>query len=107
MFQIYFCTTPVELAEEIARALVEERLAACVNILPRVRSVYRWKQAVESDDEALLVIKSRAALFGPIEAALRHRHPYEVFELIALDISQGNAPYLDWLADVTRAGDED
>lgn len=95
--RVVLCTTPVADAERIARVLVEEQLAACVNILPVVTSVYRWKGAVETDSEALLVIKTRAAVFDALDARMREIHPYEVYELLALPIEQGHRPYLDWL----------
>ena len=96
--RVVFCTTPVDEADAIARALVEERIAACVNIVPRVVSVYRWKGQIETDDEALLVIKTRKECFDALDRRMRELHPYEVYELVALPIEQGNAPYLDWLA---------
>jgi periplasmic divalent cation tolerance protein len=87
-----------EEAEKIARALVEERLAACVNIVPGVRSIYRWRGAVEDDSEVLMVIKSEADILDALEARVRALHSYEVPEILALPIERGSAPYLDWLA---------
>jgi periplasmic divalent cation tolerance protein len=84
-------------AERIARALVERGLAACVNVVPGVVSVYRWKGQVEREGELLLVIKTRAERFDALREALVGLHPYEVPELIALPIQRGHAPYLDWL----------
>jgi len=84
-------------AQRIARALVERRLAACVNVVPGLTSVYAWKGAVETDQELLLVIKTRRARFEALRAALVELHPYEVPELIALPVEAGHAPYLDWL----------
>ena len=84
-------------AERIARALVERRLAACVNVVPGVVSVYRWKGAVERDEERLLVIKTRAERLEALRQALVEIHPYEVPELVALPIEAGHAPYLAWL----------
>ena len=95
--RVVLCTTPTDQAQAIAEALVEERLAACVNIVPRVVSVYRWKGAIETDDESLLVIKTRDELFPRLDARMRELHPYEVYELIALPIERGHQPYLDWL----------
>ena len=95
--RVCLCTTPQDKAEEIARALVEERLAACVSISPRVRSIYRWKGVVESEDESLLIIKTQAALFEKLEARIAELHPYEVFELIALRLARSHEPYLEWL----------
>lgn len=86
-----------ESANAIALALVEERLAACVNILPRVQSVYRWQGAVESATEIPLFIKSTASNYPALEAAIRDRHPYKVPEIIALAVERGLPAYLDWV----------
>ena len=86
-----------EAASSIARKLVELRLAACVNILPGVRSVYRWKGAVEESGETLLVIKSSRALFEQLRAAIEKLHAYEVPEVIALPIVEGARNYMEWL----------
>ncbi|MGA9395513.1 MAG: divalent-cation tolerance protein CutA [Azonexus sp.] len=90
-----------ESANAIALALVEERLAACVNILPRVQSIYRWKGAVESMTEIPLLIKSTAANYPALENAIRDRHPHEVPEIIALPVERGLPAYLDWVATET------
>ena len=90
-----------ETANRIALAVVEARLAACVNILPRVQSIYRWRGAVESAIEVPLLIKTTAAAYPALEAAIRERHPYEVPEIIALPISAGLPAYLNWLAEET------
>lgn len=87
----------LEEAERIARGLVEPGLAACVNIVPGVVSVYRWKGAVERAGELLLVIKTRAERFEAVREALVAMHPYELPEAIALPIEAGHAPYLAWL----------
>jgi periplasmic divalent cation tolerance protein len=81
-------------AERIARALVERRLAACVNVVPGVVSVYRWRGAVCRDEERLLVIKTRAERLEALREALVELHPYEVPELVALPVEAGHAPYL-------------
>ena len=88
-------------ANAIALALVEAKLAACVNILPRVQSIYRWQGQVESASEIALFIKSTAAAYPALEAQIRALHPYEVPEIIALDIAQGLPAYLNWLAEQT------
>ncbi len=87
-----------ESANVIALAVVEAQLAACVNILPRVQSVYRWQGAVESASEIPLLIKSTAKNYPALEAAIRARHPYDIPEIIALPISQGLPAYLNWVA---------
>ena len=84
-------------AAELARALVEERVAACVNIVPGARSIYRWKEQIEDSTEWVLVIKSRRDLFPALRAAVEKRHTYEVPELIAIPIVDGSEPYLAWL----------
>ena len=86
-------------AERIARALVERRLAACVNIVPGVVSVYRWKGEVCRDEERLLIIKTRAGRIEALREALVAIHPYELPELVTLSIEAGHAPYLAWLDD--------
>ncbi len=90
------CATEEE-AGRIARLLVDGRLAACVNVVPGLRSYYRWKGAVENSDEFLLVIKSARGLFGALSSALEKAHSYEVPEVIALPIVDGSAGYLGWL----------
>jgi periplasmic divalent cation tolerance protein len=87
-----------ELAERLAHGLVERRLAACVNIVGPVRSVYRWKGEIVSDDERLLLIKTASEQFEALREALRELHTYEVPEILALAVEAGDRPYLDWLA---------
>ena len=84
-------------AERLARLLVDRRLAACVSILPRLRSFYRWNGVVESEEEWLLLIKSSRPLFEALRAALESGHSYEVPEVLALPVVDGAAAYLDWL----------
>lgn len=87
-----------ETANAIALAVVEAGLAACVNILPRVQSIYRWQGKVESATEIPLLIKSTAALYPSLQAAIAQRHPYDVPEIIALPITRGLPAYLNWVA---------
>lgn len=89
-------------AERIARALVERGLAACVNVVPGVVSIYRWKGAVEREEERLLLIKTRREAFAALREALVGLHPYEVPEVLALPIEDGHAPYLAWLDENSR-----
>jgi periplasmic divalent cation tolerance protein len=97
------CATQEE-AEKLARLLLDERLAACVNVIPRIRSYYRWKGAIESADECLLVVKSSRELIGSIFAVLEREHSYEVPELLALPVVEGAANYLNWLQANLRTG---
>jgi len=90
------CATPEE-AEKLARVLLDARLAACVNVIPRTRSFYRWKGAIESAEECLLVIKSSRGLFASLTAALEKAHSYEVPEVLAFWVVEGAANYLNWL----------
>lgn len=83
-------------AERIAEALVSERLAACVNIHPGMRSVYEWKGAVQREDEAAVFIKTRRALAAAVTGRLRALHPYEVPAMLVLPIEGGNEDYLAW-----------
>jgi periplasmic divalent cation tolerance protein len=92
-------------AQRIARALVERGLAACVNVLPGVTSVYRWQGRIETEPEHLLVIKTTAEGFEPLRAALVSLHPYEVPEVVALPVRGGHGPYLAWLDASVGAGD--
>ena len=95
-------TGSVEDAERIARALVEQGVAACVNVVPGVVSFYRWKGELERDAETLLVIKTTGERLEALRAALLALHPYELPELIALPVGDGHRPYLDWLAGSVR-----
>jgi periplasmic divalent cation tolerance protein len=96
------CTAPdAEVAQRLARGLVEARLAACVNVLPGVRSIYRWQGRVQDEAELLLVIKTRAEHFDALEAWLKQHHPYDVPEVLGLPASAVSAPYLAWLEDET------
>lgn len=90
-------TTPPDQARPIAEALVERELVACVNIVAPVQSVYRWKGAVEHDEESLLVIKTTRSTVPALDAALGELHPYETFELVVLDVAGGSADYLAWI----------
>ncbi len=84
-------------ARRIARALVGERLAACVNILPIEQSIYRWKGKIESAREKLLIIKIRAADYRRVETRLRALHPYELPEVLAVPVAAGYTRYLSWI----------
>ncbi|XP_041568607.1 divalent-cation tolerance protein CutA [Taeniopygia guttata] len=95
-----FVTCPnLSVATELARALVQQRLAACVNIIPGVTSVYTWQGKLEEDSEVLLMIKTRSSRVPALSDFVRSRHPYEVPEVVALPVAQGNPPYLRWVRD--------
>ncbi len=96
--QIVFSTAGTEEeARKIARHLVEARLAACVNIVPQIESIYRWQEKVESAREWLLVIKTSAGLFPAVRDTIRQLHSYELPECIAINIADGSSEYLQWL----------
>jgi len=86
-----------EQAGRIARALLDQRLAACINILPHVRSIYRWKNQIEDAAEWMLIIKSRRDLLDALRAAIGKMHSYEVPEMLALPVVDGSQAYLEWL----------
>ena len=89
-------------AERIARSLVEKGLAACVNVVPGLVSLYRWQGKIERDQEMLLLIKTTGERLEDLKAALLAEHPYELPELVALPIAAGHEPYLEWLASSVR-----
>lgn len=101
---IVFCTCPdQQIAESISHHLVSEGLAACVNILPGIRSCYLWQGEVETDNELLLVMKTRSDCYQALQAAILNLHPYELPEVIAVPIDRGLPAYLDWISKSTRS----
>lgn len=99
MYQIVLCTCPDnESAEKIAHLLVSQKLAACVNLIPGVKSIYQWQGQLMSDNEVQLVIKTSKERFSQINDLLDQQHPYDVPELLALDVAQGSTSYIEWLA---------
>lgn len=102
---VVLITTPTsEAAAEIARALVEEGLAACGNVIPAVRSIYRWEGTVQDDAEALLVIKTERRLVAAMKERLPALHPYQVPEFLVLPVEDGLGAYLEWIARSVRPG---
>ena len=100
---VVLVTAPsAETAAEVARALVEEGLAACGNVVPGLRSIYRWQGQVHDEAEALLVLKTERRLLEALKARLPALHPYQVPELLALPVEGGLAPYLEWIAESVR-----
>lgn len=92
-------SAPADVAERLATTLVEARLAACVSVLPGLRSTYRWAGRVERAEEALLLVKSTEAAFPALQAAVLAGHPYELPELLAVDVAAGLPAYLHWLTE--------
>lgn len=86
-----------EAAKSIARTLVESKLAACVNIVPQITSIYSWKDEIVEDNEFLLIIKSKSEAYDKLEAKIKELHSYEVPEIIAFDINKGLPEYLRWI----------
>jgi periplasmic divalent cation tolerance protein len=101
--QVITTTANKEDAAKIAAALVEKRLAACVQIVGPVHSIYRWEGKVEQAEEWQCLIKSRPDLFFAVEQVIKNIHPYEIPEIIALTIVAGSADYLQWLRDEIKA----
>jgi periplasmic divalent cation tolerance protein len=100
---VVLVTAPTpESAAEIARALVEEGLAACGNVVPSIRSIYRWEGEVHDDAEALLLLKPERRLLPELKLRLKELHPYQVPELLVLPVEDGLAPYLEWVARSVR-----
>ncbi|KAK2918615.1 protein CutA homolog isoform X1 [Channa argus] len=96
-----FVTCPNDtVARDLAKGIVEKKLAACVNILPAIKSVYEWQGKIEEDSEVLLMIKTRSSKVPALAEYVRSNHPYEVAEVISLPIDQGNPPYLKWIGEV-------
>jgi periplasmic divalent cation tolerance protein len=101
---VVLVTAPdAEVGARIGRALVEEGLAACANLVPGVRSIYRWQGAVHDDAEVLLILKTRAALSAALAARVRALHPYQLPEVLALPVAGGSEPYLDWVRSAAEA----
>mgnify|MGYP001570129211 CR=1 FL=1 len=100
---VVFVTAPdADTAADMGRKLVEEGLCACVNIVPAIRSIYRWKGEICDNAESLCIIKTRTLLFEPIKKRVKELHTYEVPEIIAFKIEHGLKQYLDWIGDMTE-----
>ena len=101
---VFITTSSHEEARKIAAALVSQRKAACVNIVPKVNSLFRWKGKIEDAEESLLMVKTRAKLFHEVVKLVKEIHSYEVPEIIALPIVEGNPDYLKWIDEETAKG---
>jgi periplasmic divalent cation tolerance protein len=98
---VFVTAASEEEAARIGRSVVEAGLAACANVIPRVRSIFRWEGKVSEEQESLMLLKTRGTLFPELVTAIKKLHSYEVPEIIALPIGQGSADYLQWIRDVT------
>jgi periplasmic divalent cation tolerance protein len=103
---ILVTTSPRAEAKRTAHALVEERLAACVNLIGGVHSVYRWKETVETAEEVLLLIKTQEEKVDAVRTRVHELHSYEVPEFLVLDVAEGSSAYLDWIASSVREDGE-
>ncbi len=101
-FMIFFSTVPnIEEGKQIARVLVEQKIAACVNIVPNVISIYEWKNNIEEDNELILIIKTKKENSEILINKLKEIHSYEVPECIGIEIKEGSKEYLDWIEEIT------
>ena len=102
-YQVVLVTHPdLEKAKVLAGELVAQKLVACVNIVPRIFSVYSWQGAIQNDEEVLMIMKTSGSRRDELEAAVRAGHPYTVPEILSLPVCTGNHEYLAWLAENTR-----
>ncbi|XP_055331515.1 protein CutA homolog isoform X2 [Paramacrobiotus metropolitanus] len=102
-FTVSYVTAPNDtVAKHIARGLVEKKLAACVNVVPGIVSIYTWKNETQEDSEVLMIIKSRKSILEEMTTFIRDNHPYDVCEVISTPIIQGNPPYMQWLGEVVK-----
>merc|ERR1712242_579707 len=100
-YSMAFVTAPnKDVAKSLAGGLVEKKLAACVNVIPGIISVYEWEGKIENDDEVLMMIKTRTSRIPELTDYVKTNHPYDVAEVITTSIEQGNQPYLDWLGKI-------
>ena len=100
---LVFTTLPTaDKAAEIAKLLVDEKLVACANLLPAVRSIYRWQGKMHDENEVLVLLKTRAEQLERLKLRLLEIHPYELPEMLAVPVESGYQPYLDWLAGETK-----
>ena len=101
-YTVVLITSPDEqTAAKIANCLVEKRLAACINIIAPIRSIYKWEGKIEDDKEVLMIVKTRKDLFEELESSVKQMHPYSVPEIIGLPIIKGSSEYLNWITEVT------
>jgi len=100
---VAMCSCPDEaVAQQLASDLVRLRLAACVNIVPKIRSIYRWRDEVQDEGEALMIMKTTRVAYAELQSWLQQNHPYDVPEVLALPVQAGSADYLDWVLNETE-----
>ena len=100
-FSLVLVTCPAKDSRKVARAVVRSKAAACVNIVPGLHSIFRWKGKIEEADECLLLMKTRTSLVGKLEQVVKKSHPYDVPEVISIEIARGLRRYLDWIVEST------
>ncbi|XP_023706714.1 protein CutA homolog isoform X2 [Cryptotermes secundus] len=97
---VAYVTAPSEdVAKKLAHGIVANKLAACINVIPKITSIYEWKGEINEDSEVLMMIKTRTSRVDELAEYVRSNHPYEVSEVISLPIENGNPPYLDWIGE--------
>ncbi|KAL4711675.1 hypothetical protein ACJJTC_003442 [Scirpophaga incertulas] len=107
IYSVAYVTVPsIDVGKTIGHGLVKNKLAACVNIIPQVTSIYEWKNEINEDNEALLMIKTRTSQVDKLTEFVRSNHPYEVCEVISLPIKNGNPPYLKWIGETVPETDK-
>jgi periplasmic divalent cation tolerance protein len=99
--RVVFCTAPKNKAEEMADKLLEEKLVACVNLVEGIKSKYWWDGKIQTDEETLMIIKTKKELIDPLTSRIKELHPYDVPEIIAMKIKGGSTEYLNWIKQVT------
>jgi periplasmic divalent cation tolerance protein len=99
--RVIFCTTPLEKADDYAEILLKDQLVACVNIIPKVKSKYTWEGKICTDEESLMIIKTKSELVEKIINRIKEIHEYDIPEIISFEIKEGSSDYLNWIKNVT------